>query len=203
MAVTPKTWDDVSPPLAEAITQAAKPEQKTLWYNRFCVNYMSPSVGFEGIWQADVKGCLKDRLALCGVDVALTEDHEALRRFATDQYRLTNDNPGCRRKPNGFDWGPERPDWANGCQCYLTPEDYLELRRMVQTRRMKLQSKHIVASNAIMPTVVAALSAPPLNPDLTSREIYLYRRVSFQDLVWYPSPDYYPHQVDLSALPVG
>ena len=98
---------------------------------------------------------------------------------------------------------PERPSWANGAFIYVGAHYADEVHSVVEKRGVKLQSKHIVASNAIMPTVVAALSAPPLNPDLTSREIYLYRRVSFQDLVWYPSPDYYPHQVDLSALPVG
>ena len=201
MAVTAKKWDDVSPPLEEAIKQSTKPDTKTLWYNRFYVNYMSPREFEEGFWQADVKGNFRHRLALCGVDEALTEDHEALRHFAVEQYGNTNDNPGRRWKSNGFLAGPERPDWSNGCQCYLTPEDYLKLRGMVQTRAMKLQSKHIVASNVIMPTVVAALSTPPAQVE-ANRDYYLYRRVAFRDLVWYSAPDYEPHKFDLSALPV-
>ena len=199
-----KTWDDVSPSLEDALLQATKPDIKNLWYNRFAVNYMSPLVGEDGIWLAEVKGNFKHRLQLCGVGeesphLDLTEVQQTLRNIAEKQYG-TGANPGWRKKDNGCYAGPERPPWSNGCQCYLKPEHRAALQKMVLKHKIKLMSKHIVVSNEMMPTVVAAFARQP-EDHRVARDLYLLKRITFSVLVWCPAPEYIPQQVDLSALP--
>ena len=61
-------------------------------------------------------------------------------------------------------------------------------------------SKHVVVSNDMMPTVVAAFASQPENM-LAGRALYLYRRITFSELTWYPEPDYLPVEIDLKELP--
>ena len=203
MAERLRTWDDISPPLEIALQEATRESRKD-FYHRFAVSHIAPFVGEDGFWMATMKGNFKHRLVLCGVDrpqeEGLTEIQQDLRHIAAQQYGADG-NPGWRQKDNGCFAGPERPPWSNGCQCYMNHEHYCVLREMVRAHSIELMSKYVVASNEMMPTVVAAFATQP--EDMTDgRDAYLYKRVACSELKWFPAPDYNPVQIDLQELPV-
>ena len=202
MAGRLRTWDDISPPLEVALREATR-ENRNDFYNRFAVSHMAPFEGEDGFWMATMKGNFATRLVLCGAqrqqETGLTEIQQDLRQFAADKYG-DDGNPGWREKENGLYAGPERPPWSNGCQCYMNHEHYCVLREMVRARSIELMSKHVVVSNEMMPTVVAAFARQPENKE-AGRDLYLYKRITISELLWFPAPDYNPVEFDLQELP--
>ena len=83
----------------------------------------------------------------------------------------------------------------------MNHEHYCVLREMVRAHSIELMSKYVVASNEMMPTVVAAFATEPENIT-NGQEKYKYGRVACSELVWFPAPDYNAVQIDLQELPV-
>ena len=84
----------------------------------------------------------------------------------------------------------------------MNHQHYCVLREMVRARSIELMPKHVVVSNEMMPTVVAAFACQPENAE-AGRDLYLYRRIACSELVWFPTPDYNPVEIDLQELPAN
>jgi len=112
------------------------------------------------------KGNLRHRIAKLGTEVPeteLTEVQRELRRVAVAQ-NFDVDTP------------PERPGWANGAFLYLEPEHAAAIEKVVKQYGLKLQSKHVLASEGLKSLVIRALQEGPEGP---GREAFLMRRAGF------------------------
>ena len=140
------------------------------------------------VYRLTVKGNIRHRLTLLGVDVPdheLTNAQRELRECAAE-LSLTATNlrrqalrethlpgPAIDLIVDFLHDMPERPYWANGAVVYITSYQLASIQESLRAAGITLQSKHMLVSEEMLLPVQAAFDARPTGP---GREVFLKMR---------------------------
>ena len=191
----------------EAQLAAFKAEGNDTGANNVELEYSTKDF-MPGFYVFELKGSTAHRLEMLGSaspgQIGLSQNQMKLRRLARAQNQSFTVTYDWRQVVTDFGtyvWGPDRPTFTNGASCYLMHRDAGIVEEAFRTGRIKLMSKHVIASAEYIPLIITAL-----NDDTYARlgrERYLFSRAGDPERVYWYRYRIYRKQVLSPELAAG
>ena len=132
----------------------------------------------DDVWLLVVKGSLKHRIDILGVERPRHELTEAQRQLHEAAEKCHDEFPSWwEGSVDHKDCVFERPPWARGAFVYLTAEHAAGIQDAIEEGDLQLQSKHVLISDSLRPTLTRVMDEKPQE---SGREAFLKRRVTVE-----------------------